>query len=230
LERNAALTFRPAHRQIPVMTAHRASMLSLCVAAALAPLAAEAATSSTSRSMTAGSTNPALGAPVGDLDYSLLLGLDVPSSIYHLGPRLIAEGMYGYMDLSPQTRLKLGGRASFAYHGSDIDGVSTWFIEAVPDAKIEYAFMQNAAVYGDFGLGLALVRYNAPDFQEPFPPFETVSATSTDLALTFQFGGGMSYAVSPTMNVLAEVRVSLYTKSNYAAFWTIPTVGLQWHM
>lgn len=204
-------------------------MLSLCLVAALAPAAAGAA-SSTSHQMTAGSRNPALGAPVGDLDYSLLLGLDVPSSIYHVGPRLTGEAMFGYMDLSPQARLSLGGRASLALHGSSTDGVSTWFIEAVPDAKIKYALMQNAAVYGDFGIGLALVRYNAPDFQEPFPPFATVSASSTDLALTFQFGAGASYAVTPTVNLLGEVRLSFYTKSNYATFWTIPTIGLQWHM
>lgn len=201
-------------------------MISLCVAAALAPLAAEAATSSTSRTMTAGSTNPALGAPVGDMDYGVLLGLDVASSRLSAGPRLSVEGMYGFMDLAPQTRLKLGGRASFAYHSGDLD-TSLWWLEAVPDARLEYALMEGLGLYGDVGLGLALMRFNAPDY---LTPTGTASASETTVALTFQLGAGVAYAVTPTLNVLGEVRVSFYTKSDSPTFWTIPTVGLQWHM
>jgi opacity protein-like surface antigen len=185
------------------------------LAALAAPLAAHAApatrSASAGQTMSAGSTDPSMGAPVGAIDYSLLLSLELPPSGLNAGPRFTGELMYGYLDLSPQARLSLGGRGAFSYHSSDFN-TSLWILEAVPDAKVTLALAPKLSVYGDFGLGLAVL-----------------TASDSTLALTFQFGGGVSYAISPDMNLLGEVRFDIYTRSGSSTFVSIPTVGIQFH-
>src|SRR5512140_3669818 len=50
---------------------------------------------------------PALGAAIGGIDYSALLGLEIGPSGTSVGPRLSGEAMYGLMDLAPNLRLDL---------------------------------------------------------------------------------------------------------------------------
>ena len=202
-------------------TATRLFVIPLLAALAAAPLAARAAFAGQT-STTAGSSDPALGAPVGATDYSLLLSLELPPSGYSAGPRLTGELMYGFMDLSPQARLSLGGRGAFSYHGGDFNN-SIWILEAVPDAKLAFALAPNLAVYGDVGLGLAVLHVSVD-----LGAFGG-SASDSTLAVTFQFGAGVSYAVSPNMNLLGEVRVDIYSRSGSSTFISIPTVGLQFH-
>lgn len=192
-----------------------------------APLTARAAppsrSTSAGRTMSTGSSDPAMGAPVGAIDYSVLLSLELPPSGYSAGPRLTGEFMYGFMDLSPQARLSLGGRGAFSYHGGDFNN-SLWILDAVPDAKLTFALAPNLAVYGDLGLGLAILRVSVD-----VPGFPALSGSDSTLALTVQFGGGVSYAVSPNMNLLGELRFDIYTRSGSSTFISIPTVGLQFH-
>jgi opacity protein-like surface antigen len=192
-------------------TATRLLVISL-LAALAAPFPARAAPANPgSTSMSAGSLDPSMGAPVGAVDYSALLSLELPPSGFDAGPRFTGELMYSYLDLSPQARLGLGGRASFSYHGSN-GGTSLWILEAVPDVKLTLALVPKLSLYGDFGLGLAIV-----------------DAVDSTLAATFQFGAGVSYAVTPTMNLLGEMRFDLYTRGGSTSFISFPTVGLQFH-
>ncbi len=187
-----------------------------------APLAARAAPRSTGRtSMSTGSSDPSLGAPVGAIDYSVLLSLELAPSGYNAGPRFTGEAMYGFIDLSPQARLSLGGRGAFSYHGGDFN-YSLWIVEAVPDAKLTFALAPNLSVYGDLGLGLAVLHTSID-----LGAFGSTSDNT--LAVTFQFGGGVSYAVSPNMNLLGELRFDIYSRSGSSTFISIPTVGLQFH-
>ena len=183
--------------------------LKLCVTIAAAlGLAPAAAKASTSLHMAGTATaQPSLGAPVGALDYSGLLSLEFPPSGFDIGPRLTGEAMYSVTDLTPGSRLKLGARASFAYHGSDL-----WILEGVPDVKIAVALSDLLAVYGDVGLGLAIF-----------------GGSSSAVAFAFQFGAGVAYTLNPNVNLLGEVRVNLYTKSGSTTFVSFPTVGLQFH-
>ena len=169
-----------------------------------------------------------MGAPVGATDYSLLLSLEIPPSGFSVGPRLSGELMYGFIDLSPQARLSLGGRGAFSYHGGDFN-ISLWILEAVPDAKLTFALAPGLAVYGDVGLGLALMHFSFPAVAAIPPFFPGSSGSDSSLQVTFQFGGGVSYAVSPNMNLLGEVRFDIYTRSGSSTFVSIPTVGLQFH-
>jgi opacity protein-like surface antigen len=191
----------------------------------LAPALALAAPARTYRAMDSAANSPALGGAPGALDFSAQLALDIPPSGYSVGPRFTGEVMYNLMDLAPQLRLSLGGRGSFAVHGGDF--VSLWLIEGVPDAKIKFAVNDIFAVYGDFGLGLAII-HSSVDFAGNIPG-STVSTSDDTLAVAIQFGGGVSYAISPTINLLGELRFNVYTRDGSSTFIALPTVGVQWH-
>jgi opacity protein-like surface antigen len=132
------------------------------------------------------------------------------------------------MDLGNGLRLDLGGRASFAYHSRSQTialtnvGGHIWSLDFVPDGKILYGINDKFAVYGDFGLGLAYLDQTAEATGVP-------TASSSSVQLTIQFGGGVSYAISPTMNLLGEIRINVYTGSGTGTFFALPTVGVQWH-
>lgn len=167
-----------------------------------------------------------LGAPLGGLDFSGLIALDIPPSGFSVGPRLTGEGMYNLMDLAPNLRLAIGGRVAFAYHSWDVGfgvGGSLWMLDFVPDAKITYAINDQIGVYGDFGLGLAYMHFSSD------ATVFGVSASSSDIALAVQFGGGVKYAMTPNINLLGEIRFDIYSKSGSGTFIAIPTVGVQFH-
>jgi len=161
---------------------------------------------------------PALGAALGATDYSLLVALDLPPSGFSVGPRITGELMYGYTDVAPQARVDVGLRGSFAYHSGEFDN-SIWILEAVPDAKLKVALSPQLALYGDVGLGLALLHSS----------FGGGIDSDSTLALAIQFGGGASYAIGPYLNLLGEVRFDFYTRSGSSTFVALPTIGIQWY-
>jgi opacity protein-like surface antigen len=170
--------------------------------------------------------SPVLGPALGGISYSLLLALDLPPDGFTVGPRLSGEMMYGFNDLAPQLRLDLGARASFAYHSADLPAFinasgSMWLLDIVPDAKLRLAVTDQLGVYGDVGLGLALMRASVSS--------GGLSDSETDVSFTIQFGAGAAYAVTPNINVLGEVRFDVYTKSGTGLFVAIPTIGLEFH-
>jgi opacity protein-like surface antigen len=170
--------------------------------------------------------NPVLGPAIGQTSFALLLALDIPPSGYSVGPRFSGELMYGFSDLAPQLRLDLGARASFAYHSLDVPSFVTgsgsiWVLDVVPDAKLRFAVTDQLGVYGDFGLGLALLRSSATS--------GAFSDSSTDLAFAIQFGAGAAYALTPNINLLGEIRFDIYTKTGTGTFIALPTIGLEIH-
>ena len=197
------------------MSKHLRITLALALAAALAPAAARAASSS--RSGGFGNHELSLGAPIGGLDFSGLLSLEFPPSGFDVGPRLSGEIMYSALDLAPNVRLKVGGRAAFAYHSWSPNG-SLWAIDAVPDVKIVVALSELVALYGDVGLGLGVLHISN-DF----------GYSDSTVALTFQVGGGIAYALNRQVSLLGEVRADIYTRSGSSTFVTFPTVGLLFH-
>ncbi|MFL5263121.1 MAG: outer membrane protein [Anaeromyxobacteraceae bacterium] len=197
------------------------SLLALLLAPALGSAQARG-----TRTATSAGGSSAIGAPLGAYDYSFLLALDLPPGGFSVGPRLTGEIMYGYADVAPQARVDLGLRGSFAYHSADFDS-SLWIFEVVPDAKLVFALSPQLAVYGDVGLGLALLHLSGVTVTTPFQTFTTDSDTT--VALAIQFGGGVAVAVAPNMNLLGEIRFDFYTRSGSSTFVALPTIGLQWH-
>lgn len=159
-----------------------------------------------------------MGAPLGGTAGGFVLGLDIPPSGLDVGPRFTGELMFGFNQLSPSLRLDLGARTSFAYHSFDGGGGSMWVWDVVPDVKLIGSVTPTLAFYGDFGAGLA-VFHNSVDF----------GGSDTTLNATFQLGGGASYAISPTVNLIGEIRFDFYTKSGEGTFIAFPSIGLQFH-
>ncbi len=157
-----------------------------------------------------------LGAPVGAWSFSPQFALDIPPGGYDAGPRLTFEGMYGASDLAPSVRLDIGIRGSFAYHGFSRGGGSTWILEGVPDVKLRFAASDRVGLYGDFGIGLA-VLHTSVDFD----------GSDNTMAAAIQFGFGLAYALNPRMNLIGEVRFDIYTKSGSSTFIALPTIGLE---
>jgi len=91
----------------------------------------------------------------------------------------------------------------------------------VPDAKIKFALNDMFAVYGDLGMGLS--------FQHMSVEVGAFSASDDTLSFTVQFGAGASYAITPNLNLLGEVRFNLYTRSGGTHTIAVPTVGVQYH-
>jgi len=160
----------------------------------------------------------AMGPALGQLGFGLFLALDIPPSGLDVGPRFTGELMYGLAQLSPQLRAELGGRLAYAYHSFSGGGGSQWILEMVPDLRLIFAASDRLAIYGDLGVGFAVIRTSV-DFV----------GSASDTEATFQIGPGISYALSPSLNFLAELRFDFYTRSGDGTFIALPTVGLQWH-
>ncbi len=199
------------------------AVLAVALALGMPPSAHAQSSPSPAPPMTGLIGSPSLGPAVGATDYSLLLSLDIPPSGYDVGPRVSGEAMYGFMDLAPALRLDLGGRMAFAYHSisaySPYDA-ALWSMEFIPDAKLRYAVNDDLGVYGDFGLGLAFMHQGHP------PAY---GGDDNTVALAVQFGAGVAYAITPSMNLLGEVRFDVYTKSGAGLFVAIPTIGFEIH-
>jgi hypothetical protein len=192
--------------------------IAVALSFAVAPLAARAESNELSLGSGAPPKSligpPSLGPAVGKLSGSFLLALDLPPSGFSAGPRLTGEVMYAALDLAPQLRLNLGGRLSWAYHSwsGGLNG-STWLLDLVPDAKLRYAVSDIFGLYGDFGLGYAYIGGDG----------------GTGSALAIQLGAGVTYALTPKMNLLGEVRFNIYSKDGTNTFVALPTVGLEFH-
>jgi opacity protein-like surface antigen len=158
-----------------------------------------------------GSQGPALEG----VSLALLAGLDLPSQAgLDVGPRFTGELMYGVADLTPQLRADLGGRLSFAYHNANFGDL--WLFDVVPDLRLLVGLTPRLSLYGDLGVGIAVVR------------FSDNIGSGTHTVATFQLGPGISYALSPKLNLLAEIRFNFYTGGE-GTYTALPTLGFQWH-
>jgi opacity protein-like surface antigen len=155
-----------------------------------------------------------LGAPVGGWSVSPQIALSIPDKNLDVGPRFTLEGMYAAVDLAPSVRLDIGPRGSFAYHS--FDGGSYWAFDMLPDLKLRFAPSSRVGLYGDFGVGLAML-HASDDF----------GGSDTRAAATIQFGFGAAFALSPGLNLTTEVRFNFYTRSGSPTLISIPTVGLE---
>jgi hypothetical protein len=156
---------------------------------------------------------PALGPEIGQMSWGLLAGLQIPPKGGDIGPRASVELMWGAFDLAPQLRLDLGARLAFSYHGAGAANVMLF--DLVPDAKLRWAVADSFGIYGDVGVG---------------PAYYTVSNNGPNgLAFTFQFGGGVAWAVTPNINLLGEIRLNVYTGDVDGLYVAIPQIGIEFH-
>ncbi|HZZ83010.1 MAG TPA: hypothetical protein VFE30_00580 [Anaeromyxobacteraceae bacterium] len=141
------------------------------------------------------------------------LELAVPltdSSIYSVGPKIGIEAMYSFGELAPKLELEAGGRFAFTHLGADFPFDSLNIFEVVPEARLLIPLSPKLRVYGETGLGLALVSNGG---------------NSVAGALRFGFGG--TWQLSPTVNLLVEpIGFNTYFKSGSLTTYNL-AVGLQ---
>jgi opacity protein-like surface antigen len=190
----------------PVSALRRLAPLALLLAPALALAQARGGR------VASGATGPALD----NVGVSLIAGLDIPSpSDLDVGPRFGVELMYGLSDMAPQLRADLGVRASFAYHNADFG--SQWSFDVIPDLRLLVGATPRLALFGDLGVGIGVIRHNV----------DVAGFSDTHTVAAFVLGPGLSYALSPTLNLLAEVRFHFYTGGE-GTFIALPSIGFQW--
>jgi opacity protein-like surface antigen len=156
------------------------------------------------------------GPAVDGLGFELTVGLDIPSpSGVDVGPRFTAGLMYGLSDMTPALRADLGVYASFAYHNADFG--SLWDFDVIPELRLVGAVTPRLALFGDLGVGIAVLRAS-----------NGFGGTATDTVAAFELAPGLSYALSPMLNLLAEIRFTFFTGGD-GTYIALPTIGFQWH-
>lgn len=187
--------------------------------------AAPAPAQRTPAAMQAAATDYAL---VGRLEYSGGLGLAIPfESGVNAGFKLAGGAFYGLQTLKPGLVLQVGGTVGWTYNGyaSPLDG-SLNTIDLLPTARLRLAVQPRLFVYGDGGLGLAIVhaRITVPGVP-PIPPFfpgsPSTTASSTDAALLIKLGGGIGYDIQPNLSLTFEPAFNIYVKSGSITQFTM---------
>jgi opacity protein-like surface antigen len=193
--------------------------------AAPAPKAAAAPVQRTPAAIQAAATDYAL---IGRLEYSGGLGLAIPfESGVNAGFKVAGGAFYGLQALKPGLVLQVGGTVGWTYNGypSPIDG-SLNTIDLLPTARLRLAVQPRLFVYGDGGLGLAIVhaRITRPGIP-PLPPFYpgTPSTTESDTtaALLIKLGGGIGYDIQPNLSLTFEPAFNIYVKSGSITQFTM---------
>jgi hypothetical protein len=150
---------------------------------------------------------------IGRFEFEGGLGLAIPfESGMNTGFKLGAGAFYGLQTLGHGLVLQVGGTVGWTYNGypSPLDG-SINTIDFLPTARLRYAIDPKLFVYGDGGLGLAVIHSS---FTFPtLPGFPTISGSSTDAALLIKLGGGIGYQLQPRLSLVFEPAFNIYARS-----------------
>ena len=142
-----------------------------------------------------------LALPLGHEDY-YIPGYGYYSHSPDAGPKVGVEALYSFGEIAPKLELEAGGRFSFTY----VDPLSIF--EVVPEARLLIPLSPKLKLYGESGLGLALLTNNG-----------------SDVSGVLRFGFGGTYALSPTVNLLVEP-IGFNTYFTYFTTYNL-AVGLQ---
>ncbi|BDG07804.1 hypothetical protein [Anaeromyxobacter paludicola] len=121
------------------------------------------------------------------------------------GPKMGVEALYAFGEIAPKLDLDAGGRFSFTY----VDPISIF--ELVPEARLSTPIGPRLKLYGETGLGLALLT----------------GGGDNSLAGVLRFGFGGTYALSNKVNLLVEpLGFNIYLKSGSHTIMNV-AIGLQ---
>ena len=156
---------------------------------------------------------PALAAAQGGEVGSLKLGGSIglfASSFDTTGVQLRLDGTYTFSELQPRLYLEGAGHLAAMFGSND---VSVW--EAVPKARLRYALSDQLSVYGDVGLGLAILHVSIPDIFG--------GGSENTLSAIIRFAGGVLYAIRPDKIwlTLEPVGINVYTASGSGFAYTL---------
>jgi opacity protein-like surface antigen len=159
---------------------------------------------------------------IGRFEFEGGLGLAIPfESGMNTGFKLGAGAFYGLQTLGHGLVLQVGGSIAWTYNGvpSPLEG-SFNTVDLVPTARLRYAVDKKLFVYGDGGLGLAVI-HSSFTFPPPFPGFPTVSGSSTNAALLIKLGGGIGYELQPRLSLVFEPAFNIYARSGSFTEFTL---------
>lgn len=145
------------------------------------------------------------GASAGQLEIGGEVGLTIPfDSGFGVGFKLAPEGFFFLPQFSPGLSLGVGGQLAFDLHPFP-DAGTFWFLDIVPMGRLRYALNPKTAIYGDLGMGLAMLHYSVS-----VGPF---SASDTTAAFMLKLGGGAEFKMNDKMSITAGPAFNFYLKS-----------------
>jgi len=144
------------------------------------------------------------GGSAGNLEVGGELGLTIPfESGYGVGFKLAPEGFFFLPPFSPGLSLGVGGQLAFDLHPFP-DAGTFWFMDIVPMGRLRYAINPKTAIYGDLGMGLAIMHFSVSAFG--------FSASDTSAGFLLKLGGGAEFKMNDKMSITAGPAFNFYLK------------------
>jgi opacity protein-like surface antigen len=179
------------------------SLFALALAALLAPVAASAAPTSTSRTATTSSSLPAL-------ELGGFVGYETDDVS---GIALRVDGELPFQALSPQIKLSWVGSIGFSHltQSEGGFGLSADFtanvLKVIPAARFTLPLNQQFSLFADAGLGF---YYASTEIETTLPIIGTTKVDDSELGLMMRVGAGAWFNVNPTTRIGASLEFDPY--------------------
>jgi len=213
------MTDRPALSRNP-----RAHLLALVAAlgAALLPMAALAQAKKAptpTPAPRAATAAPAASPMVGRWELGFGVGLATPLETgIDTGFKSAFQGFYGLASLTPTTTLQLGGSAGWSYNGGPLRYALHSF-DLLPVGRLRAQVAPSLVLFGDFGLGLAVLRTSQ---DVPLGPGGAlVPQTTTDTSAIIRLGGGLGFDLGRQWSLSLEPAFCIYARSSSVTQFTL---------
>jgi opacity protein-like surface antigen len=127
------------------------------------------------------------------------------ASSFSTGFKLNLDGVYTFSEIQPRLYFEGAGHLGFMW-GSD----SVSIYELIPKARVRYALSDQLSVYGDAGLGPAILHVSFP------------GGSDDTWTLLIRFAGGVQYAFQPNIYLTLEpLGLNVYTASGSGFAYTL---------
>jgi hypothetical protein len=179
------------------------SLFALALAALLAPAAALAAPTSTSRAAPVATTSSAL-------DIGGFVGYETDDLS---GIALRVDGELPFQMLAPQVKLSWVGSIGFSHlteeqgvPGASVD-VTANVLKIIPAARFTFPLNQQFSLFADGGLGL---YYASLEAKTTVPFFGSTTVDDSEFSVMMRIGGGAWFNVNPTTKIGASLEFDPY--------------------
>ena len=138
------------------------------------------------------------------------------ASSFSTGVALHLDAAYTFSELQPRLYLEGAGHLGAMFGSHDI---SVW--EAIPKLRLRYALTDPLSIYGDAGLGLAILHASQQEQDTPAGKV-VVRESDTTAALLIRFAAGVQYAIEANIYLTLEpVGLNIYTASGSGFAYTL---------
>ncbi len=156
----------------------------------------------------------------GGPELAATAGLEFASDGWDPGYRLALTAMFE-SGLGPGRWFGAGLRASFARHGRD-NGGSQQIVDVAPVMRLAFDVTARLRLHGELGVGWA---YIDSIWAEP-----TKTSPDAESHVTVMAALGAAWALTPSLDLVTEVRVSGYTYNpGMSGYLAAPVLGVRLH-